>query len=544
VRARGYGTPDKGISTGLYESVLFYNLESAPVNCQVISFPPLGERTFGDPPFAVPASVCSVSGLRFQSSDEAVARWDEASGKLTVTGAGEADITALQPGPDPALPVTRPLKVCRKGQYIAFAPLPALAPGDALELDPPTPSGLPVYASASSGLALSFSSSDPAVAEVAGGTLLVKGAGTTVITARQPGYLSGRAGDNNYNPAQEASQPLRVAEDLTPPLLSLSTLSPGAVTANPVLNIMGAASDGSGIDRVVVNGAELPGATFFSSPVLLAAGRNSVEVSARDRAGNRTVRTLSVTLDAAAPQLSPGLPADNSVSEQPRFVAQGTLAPGAGVTVSVNGSPPQALAVVAGSFTGSGELQPGVNTVEFCAALSGRASCVKRSVTLAPGGPAAAILEPPQDIRTEQGSYTVRGTAGGTGARVALEVGGASYAPLVQAGGFQQTIALGSPGVFAITARVTDSAGRSSLAQRNLVRVPRVWGDLDGDGLVDIRDAQAALKVSLGMAPAGAAALAHGDVAPLVDGVPQPDGRIDAGDVLVILRKVVGLVDF
>jgi len=33
-------------------------------------------------------------------------------------------------------------------------------------------------------------------------------------------------------------------------------------------------------------------------------------------------------------------------------------------------------------------------------------------------------------------------------------------------------------------------------------------------------------------------------VAPLVNGVPQPDGKLDVGDVLLILRKVVGLVDF
>lgn len=33
----------------------------------------------------------------------------------------------------------------------------------------------------------------------------------------------------------------------------------------------------------------------------------------------------------------------------------------------------------------------------------------------------------------------------------------------------------------------------------------------------------------------------HGDVAPLVNGVPQPDGVINLGDTIVILRRVVGL---
>jgi hypothetical protein len=38
--------------------------------------------------------------------------------------------------------------------------------------------------------------------------------------------------------------------------------------------------------------------------------------------------------------------------------------------------------------------------------------------------------------------------------------------------------------------------------------------------------------------------LAHGDLAPLVNGIPQPDGVVDVGDVLVLLRRIVGLVDF
>jgi hypothetical protein len=36
--------------------------------------------------------------------------------------------------------------------------------------------------------------------------------------------------------------------------------------------------------------------------------------------------------------------------------------------------------------------------------------------------------------------------------------------------------------------------------------------------------------------------MAHGDVAPLVAGKPQPDGKITMGDVVVILRKSIGLV--
>ena len=38
--------------------------------------------------------------------------------------------------------------------------------------------------------------------------------------------------------------------------------------------------------------------------------------------------------------------------------------------------------------------------------------------------------------------------------------------------------------------------------------------------------------------------LLHGDVAPLVGGIPAPDGQIDIGDALVMLRRFVGLVSW
>ena len=66
-------------------------------------------------------------------------------------------------------------------------------------------------------------------------------------------------------------------------------------------------------------------------------------------------------------------------------------------------------------------------------------------------------------------------------------------------------------------------------------------GDMNNDGNVDIADAIYALRISAGLMPPTPNDLSHGDVAPLVNGVPQPDGKIDIGDVVVIMRKAVGL---
>ena len=63
-----------------------------------------------------------------------------------------------------------------------------------------------------------------------------------------------------------------------------------------------------------------------------------------------------------------------------------------------------------------------------------------------------------------------------------------------------------------------------------------------GDAIVDIADALTALKIAVGMIPNPTPAqITAADVAPIVNGVPQPDGVIDIRDVVVILRKAVGL---
>jgi uncharacterized delta-60 repeat protein len=522
--------PGMTLSARNYSFELKEGILTVLKSCQEILFPPPGERTFGDPPFELHASACSGLGIAFSSSDPGVA---QISGNMvTITGAGSVLITASQAGGDNldgALSVSRTVVVHPRGQTIGFGALARKVLGD-----PP----FTMNATASSGLPVSYQVSDPGVAEIHGNTVTLKGAGTTVITASQPG-------GGNFNEALPVSQPLTVAQEGVAPLLALSTLATGSVTANPVLNIMGTASDASGITSLTVNGADLTSrAALFSSAVPLGAGENSVEVTACDGAGNRTTQALSITLDAAAPEISLRAPADNSVTGVPLFTASGTVTPGSDLTLGVNGAALQILTVSDGAFTGSGYLEPGVNTIEISAALSGRVAKVKRSVTLAPGQPSAAITEPVEDIRTEQGSLTLRGTVAGEGCSVVLDVAGKSFSPAILEGSFQQVVALEHFGEFPITASVTDSGGNSSVAQRNVIRVERILGDLDADGCVDIRDAALALRISLGMEQASAGALAHGDVAPLVDGVPLPDGKIDVGDLLVILRKIVGLVDF
>lgn len=69
-------------------------------------------------------------------------------------------------------------------------------------------------------------------------------------------------------------------------------------------------------------------------------------------------------------------------------------------------------------------------------------------------------------------------------------------------------------------------------------------GDVNNDGNVDVVDLLVATQIALGLKTPTADEMLRGDVAPLVTGVPSPDGNFDAGDLLLIQRKVFGLVNF
>jgi LmbE family N-acetylglucosaminyl deacetylase len=66
-------------------------------------------------------------------------------------------------------------------------------------------------------------------------------------------------------------------------------------------------------------------------------------------------------------------------------------------------------------------------------------------------------------------------------------------------------------------------------------------GKLAGSDTVGITDALKALRIAAGIDTPTAFDLEHGDVAPVVNGQSSPDGKIDLGDVVAILRKSAGL---
>ncbi len=153
---------------------------------QNITFGALPEKTFGEASFAFSATASSSLGVTFASSDAAVASIEGAT--VSLLKAGTVTITASQAGNDNYLaadPVTQQLVINKAAQSITFEALPSKTFGDApFELS----------ATSSTGLPITFSSSNTSIINVEGNLATVAGAGSATITALQ-------AGNDNYQPA-------------------------------------------------------------------------------------------------------------------------------------------------------------------------------------------------------------------------------------------------------------------------------------------------------------------------------------------------------
>jgi hypothetical protein len=158
----------------------------------------------------------------------------------TLSGAASGNYSLSQPSGLTASIID----TAKQNQTLSFGTLSGMTYGDA-------PFNL--TASASSGLSVSFSSSNASVATVAGNTVTIVGPGTTTITASQ-------AGNTNYNAANPVNQTLNVAvKTLT---VSGATAQNKTYDGNASATISGATLNGIvGSDNVTVSG----GGSFASA---------------------------------------------------------------------------------------------------------------------------------------------------------------------------------------------------------------------------------------------------------------------------------------
>ncbi len=167
--------------------------ETAKLN-QSISLASTLQKEMGDADFS-PATASSGLAISYTSSNTAVA--SIVDGKLHIVAPGNSTITASQSGNEnynSAQTKTQTLTVVKKDQTIDFAVIPAKSISDA---------DFNAEAVASSGLAVTYSSSNTAVATIVDNKIHIIDAGSAVITASQEG-------NDIYNAATSVAKLLTV----------------------------------------------------------------------------------------------------------------------------------------------------------------------------------------------------------------------------------------------------------------------------------------------------------------------------------------------
>lgn len=164
---------------------------------QAITFAALAGKTYGNPPFTVTATASSRLVVAFASTTTAVCT--VSANTVTIVGGGTCTIQASQAGNanyNAAPNVNQSFTVAKAAQTITFAALVGKTFGD-----PP----FTISGTASSGLAVSFSSTTSAVCTVSGTTVTMIAGGNCTVRASQ-------AGNGNYLAAANVDRTFVVAK--------------------------------------------------------------------------------------------------------------------------------------------------------------------------------------------------------------------------------------------------------------------------------------------------------------------------------------------
>ena len=455
-----------------------------------------------------------------------------ALGTVLNAGTAQALSTTFTPTDAQYQAVTKTvhMDVAKAAQTLSFSPVTGLVAGG---------SAATLQASATSGLPVTFSSSNPAVLAISGSTASPLSAGSVVVTASQ-------AGDANHLAAPDVTQTLIIAANPGGPTLTLSMLSDGATTPDRIFNISGQVHSPNGMGSVTVNAETVLLASdgSFQHALRLVAGSNTIAIHAADAVGHTTDSTRSVTLDEGAPKVTITTPTDNAILSGSTVHVTGQVVPaGTGsdpistLTYSLGGGSAQTVIPSGTSF--AFDLVPplGLNSLELTATtVAGKRSQAKLTFTLSSAF-ALAITDPAQDLLTTLTTYLLKGTISGNSTPVAVIVtmGSQQYTPTVTNGIFQQTLSLDSNKLWPVIVSGTDGQNQTLTVRRNIFRMPEAVPAFTS------ADATAASRFISGASTPTPADLSSYDMAPVVKGGPVGDGRIDVEDLVVIFRKAMGL---
>ena len=224
---------------------------------QNIIFNTLAAKAVGDANFAPGAYASSGLSVSYSSSNTAVATI--VGGQIHIVGGGTSTITASQAGNalyNAASNITQTLTVTvvKQNQTITFGTLTKKTTQDS-DFDP--------GATASSGLAVTYSSSNSSVATIVNGLVHIVGGGVSTITASQSGSVA-------YNAATDVSQSLSV-DAVTGTSITLSPVADSFVYGTSTTQNYGDSTNlvvkkgtSSSGDRIIYMQFDISGQNIFS----------------------------------------------------------------------------------------------------------------------------------------------------------------------------------------------------------------------------------------------------------------------------------------
>jgi hypothetical protein len=374
-------------------------------------------------------------------------------------------------------------------------------------------------------------------------------------------YVQERDAAGNWS----ASGSFTIVIDLTPPTTPAVSGTTPTNTTTPTWTWT--TGGGNGTYRYKLDSSDLTtGATTTTgtsyTPPAQAEGSHTLYVQERDAAGNWSASgSLAIVIDItppAAPAVSGTTPTNTTTPTWTWTIGNGgngtyryklddsNLATGATTTTGTSYTPPaqaegsHTLYVqerdAAGNWSASGSFAVAIDVTAPTLAISAPSLAVANSsvsvtytvtytgadaITLAPGN---VMLNA---TGTANGTVAVSGT--GTGSRTVT---------ISNITGYDGTL-----GITIAANTASDAAGNRAAGSgpSNTFTVDNSSGVFDGKVQPDMTDALKALRIAAGLDIPTPADLAHGDVAPIQNGLPHPDGKIDLSDVVVILRKSIGL---
>ncbi|HEY3308715.1 MAG TPA: hypothetical protein VGJ93_09695 [Desulfuromonadaceae bacterium] len=336
------------------------------------------------------------------------------------------------------------------------------------------------------------------------------------------------------------------------PVISVATPADGAYTNLGDIVVSGRVDKQA---SVTVNGvpANPGGGLDWNATIRLASGMNTIRIAATDQYGSVAWQPRTIFYDTIMPDVAITSPPQDLALKSPGMTIKGLVGDNTGIKsikATINGIDRQ-VALKNGEFslfadfTAEGPYAIAVSVTD----MAGNTTTVVRTIVYDITPPSLTV-EPvtvayPVQISgsVEAGASIVVKDAAGISGRVTIagqkwtaDFSGRVYDPATLVA--QATDPAGNVSINRISFPVTTGGGDPA-SQPEVI-----YGDIDGDGAVTLADAMVVLRLVVLNEVPTKQQLLHGDVGPLLDGKVNPKGKLDIVDVVLILRKAMGLLSW